>query len=331
MRPWRVLVGAGGSARIQAVLLLAAIVGVACVPIFVQNQYYIHIANMTMINIILVTGLNLISLTGQLSLCHAAFAGIGAYTSALLALGLSVPPIVGIFAGAAVSAGVALVMGAVILRLRGVFFVLITFLFGQIFTLMVLNAKDLTHGANGVVGIPSIRLGSLDFSSKANFFYFALCASILVVWVAWLLLRSSVGRAFASVEENLQLAESTGIDTRKYQILAFCVGSAFAGLGGGIIAHYIRYISPDTFTFWESVSYIVMMVVGGRGGLAGGVIGAVFLTPMPELLRGAQALQHIGYGTILILVLFFVPGGLITVWQTLRGYVRREPVPGSKP
>jgi len=307
--------GESGTPRSLMALYAILLAAVLALPVVVESPYYIHIANMTLINVILVTGLNVISRTGQLSLCHAAFVGIGGYTSALLSLRLGVPPIMGIVAGAAASAMVAFIIGSVILRLRGVFFVLVTFLFGQIFTLLVLNARDITKGANGLVSIPPIRIGMLDFSSKANFYYFVLTAAILVMWSTHLVLRSPTGRAFASIEENLPLAEATGVDTRHFQVLAFCIGSAFAGLGGGIIAHYIRYISPDTFTFWESVSYIVMLVVGGRSTLVGGAVGAMFLTPLPELLRGVTALQHIIYGLILILVLFFAPSGITILFR----------------
>lgn len=297
---------------------LALLALALALPQWVRNAYYMHIVNMTLINVILVTGLNVISRTGQLSLCHAAFAGIGAYASALLSLRLGVPPIVSIFVGAMASGICALAIGAVILRLRGVFFVLVTFLFGQIFTLLLLNAEPLTKGANGLVGIPPLRIGEWSFASKANFYYFALASAVGVVLFTWRLLRSPIGRAFSSVEENLALAESNGIDTRRYQIFAFVIGSMFAGFGGGAIAHYLRYISPDTFTFTESVSYIVMLVVGGRGSLAGGVIGALFLTPLPEVLRGMQSVSHIAYGAILIGALFVAPRGITELFRQWR-------------
>jgi branched-chain amino acid transport system permease protein len=312
---------AGSSRRVPVttwILLGLATLLLLALPHLLANAYYIHIANMTLINVVLVTGLNVISRTGQLSLCHAAFAGIGGYTSALLALHFKLPALVTVFCGAAMAGLVAWVIGSVILRLRGVFFVLVTFLFGQIFTLLLLNGAALTKGANGLVGIPPIRLGELSFASKANFYYFALFAAVLVVLLTWRLLRSPLGRAFSSVEENLPLAESTGIDTRRCQVLAFVIGSAFAGFGGAAIAHYVRYVSPDTFTFWESVAYIVMLVVGGRGTLAGGVVGAVVLTPLPELLRGAQALSHVAYGTILIVALFIAPKGLVELLRSRR-------------
>lgn len=313
--------GSFGGPVLRRLLLGVAVLAALLLPQGVRNAYYQHIVNMTLINIILVTGLNLISRTGQLSLCHAAFAGIGGYTSALLSLRLGVPAAFSILLGAAASGLVALAIGAVILRLRGVFFVLVTFLFGQIFTLLVLNADTLTSGANGLVGIPALRVGSLSLASRANFYYFALVSAVAIVYFTWRLLRSPIGRAFSSVEENLALAESNGIDTRRMQIFAFALGSAIAGFGGGAIAHYMRYISPDTFTFTESVSYIVMLVVGGRGTLAGGVIGALFLTPLPELLRSVQAVSHMAYGVILIAALFVAPRGitqLVRQWR-LRG------------
>jgi len=303
--------------------LVLALVLLLALPHLLHNAYYVHIANLTLINVILVTGLNVISRTGQLSLCHAAFAGIGGYTSALLALRFGLPPILSMLIGAAASGLVALAIGSVILRLRGVFFVLVTFLFGQIFTLLVLNAETLTQGANGLVGIPPIRIAGISFASKTNFYYFALCAAVIVVYFTWRLLRSPTGRAFACVDENLPLAESSGVDTRRFQILAFVIGSAIAGFGGGIIAHYVRYISPDSFTFWESVAYIVMLVVGGRGSLAGGVVGALFLTPLPEVLRGAQALSNVLYGVILIAVLFVAPMGITELARRVRALARK--------
>lgn len=292
-------------------------------PMAVDSIFYIHIGNLAFINAILVLSLSLIARIGQLSLCHAAFAGIGAYTTALLGLRLGMPPLFGILAGSFLAGMVAMAIGSVILRVRGVYFVLVTFLFGQLLTLALLDTASLTGGANGLVGIPPIMVFGESLSAPANFYYLALGVAVLVFIFLRALLRSQAGRAFASIEENLTLAEASGIDTKNYQLLAFSIGSAIAGLGGALLAHYINFISPETFTFWESVAYIVMLVVGGRSSLVGALIGVAFLTPLPELLRGTEAFQNIIYGAILIVILLFLPGGLVTLPAKLRALRHR--------
>jgi branched-chain amino acid transport system permease protein len=295
--------------------LLAAL---AAVPSLFPNVFYLHIANLIFLNVIFAASLGLILKTGQLSLCHAAFAGLGAYASALLAIKLKLSPILGVLTGAAGAGIMALLLGLVILRLRGVYFVLVTFLFGQLFNLVVLDAGDITRGANGIVGIPPIRAFEVNFGSPFNFYYLGLAVAALVVLFIWALLRSPTGRAFVSTQENLALAEASGIDTSGAQLLAFTIGSAIAGLGGGLMGQYVHFISPDTFTFWESVDGIVMVVIGGRSSLVGWIIGAVFLTPLPELLREAKSFQHVLYGSILVLVLMFLPNGLASIGARLR-------------
>lgn len=294
-------------------LVVLALAAFALFPLLVSNRFYLHIGNMLLINVVMVVGFGLISRTGQLSLCHAAFMGLGAYASALLSLRFGLSPILTIFLAAALCGLVAYALGAVILRLRGVYFVLVTFLIGQIFHLLLLDLTDLTRGANGLVGIPPIAVLGLRLTSQSMFFWFALVAAAVVVGFAAMLLRSPTGRAFSSIEENIVLAGASGINTALYQSVAFALGSAIAGLGGGLYAHYMRFISPDTFTFWVSVSFVVMVVVGGRGSMAGWLLGAAFITPLPEVLRGAQEYQQILYGAVLIVILIFLPGGLITL------------------
>jgi branched-chain amino acid transport system permease protein len=305
------------SAVWRRVYLIPLLVLLAALPILLPNVFYIHIANLIFLNVIFAVSLGLILRTGQLSLCHAAFAGIGAYTSALIEINFRIFPIVGVLSGACAAAVIAFLMGIVILRLRGVYFVLVTFLFGQLFDLIVLDADNITHGANGIVGIPPIRAFSVNFGSPFNFYYLSLVVAVVVVVFAWALLRSPTGRAFASTEENLALAEASGIDTSRNQLLAFTIGSGIAGLGGGLLGQYVHFISPDTFTFWESVSSIVMVVIGGRSSLVGWVLGAAFMTPLPEVLREAKAFQHVLYGGVLVGVLMFLPNGLVSLRQVL--------------
>jgi branched-chain amino acid transport system permease protein len=248
---------------------------------------------------------------------HAAFVAAGAYISALAALSFKLPPIFGIVLAGLVTGLAAVLLGKILLRLRGVYFVLVTFLAGQVFTLVVLNWESVTHGANGLIGIPAISIFGFPLSTRLRFYYFALAAFVLVVTFVWALMRSQYGRAFRSIAENIRLAESSGIDVSHYQVVAFALGSGIAGAAGAAMVHYVRFLSPDIFTFHDSVAYITMLVVGGRHSMIGGVLGALFLTPLPELLRGFVGAQHIIYGAILLAVLMFIPNGLVSIGRSL--------------
>jgi branched-chain amino acid transport system permease protein len=299
-----------------AVLLAAALI----VPQLTSNQFYLHLANLVLLNAIFAISLGLIASVGQISLMHSAFVAAGAYVSALAALNLKIPPILGIVLAGLITGLLAALLGKILLRLRGVYFILVTFLAGQVFTLIALNWDSVTHGANGLVGIPAISLLGFPLSTRLRFYYFALAAFVLVVSFIWLLMRSQYGRAFRSIAENVRLAESSGIDVSRYQIIAFALGSGIAGAAGAVMIHYVRFLSPDSFTFNDSISYITMLVVGGRHTLIGGILGALFLTPLPEALRGLVGAQHIVYGAILLGVLLFLPGGLVSIGQ---GYFKK--------
>src|SRR5690606_31068265 len=223
--------------RRRLILIVSAIVFAALVaiPSFVSNQFYLHMLTLTFYNAIFVVSFGLISRTGNLSLGHAAFAGVGAYVSALLAINFGVDPLLSIPIGAVVAGLLAWGIGAAILRLRGVYFVLVTFLFGQVFTLVMIDAREITGGANGIVGIPSLKMFGQSFTSVQNYYYVMLAGAALVVLFVWALLRSPIGRALSSVEENPVLAEAVGINTRRAQTLAFALGSGLAGFGGGLV------------------------------------------------------------------------------------------------
>ena len=316
--------GASGRKLLTRVAILATLAAALAAPQLTTNQFYLHIANLALLNAIFTMSLGLIAAVGQLSLGHAAFAAAGAYISALGALQLKIPPIFGIAIAGLAMGVVAAVLGTILLRLRGVYFVLVTFLAGQVCTLIALNWESVTRGANGLVGIPAISIFGYALSSRLQFYYFALAAFVAVFAFIWALMRSQYGRAFRSIAENMQLAESSGIDTSRYQVVAFALGSGIAGAGGAAMAHYIRYISPDTFTFHESIAYITMLVVGGRQALLGAVLGAAFLTPLPEALRGFVSVQHIIYGAILLGVLLFLPGGLYSIGRLFAAVMTRS-------
>ena len=243
----------------------------------------------------------------------------------LLSMRLGMPFLLSALIAMAFPALIAFLLGAVILRLRGVYFVLVTFAFGELVRLVFLEWEDLTGGANGIANVPPASLFGWVLDSKLSFYVLAAGLALACVGFMWALFRTPAGHTVDAVGENGALAEASGLSVHRTQLFAFTVGSALAGLAGSLNAHYVGYVSPESFNFSLSVTTIIMMVVGGRYYIIGPLIGALVMTPLPEFFRGAVQSQNIFYGIALILMLRFMPQGLagLTLWQRFAG--RRGP------
>jgi branched-chain amino acid transport system permease protein len=279
----------------------------------VASPFTLHVGVLIFLNAILVLSLLVVARVGQLSVCPAAFAGIGGYASALLTAGGDVSFVVAAAIGVTLAIAVALALGWLILRLRGVYFVLITFIFGQIVNLLILDLEPITGGSVGVADIPAPYLFGLIASSKMAYYYLSLVSLAIVYALVEWIAASSLGQASRAISQNLKLAESCGIPTRLVQTVAFAISCGIAAIGGILMAHYFRFIAPANFDFWLSVSVLVMLVVGGRTSALGACFGAIFMTLLPELLRSTSELQHILYGVVVLIALRFMPGGLASV------------------
>ena len=266
----------------------------------VINSYYAGIINLALINIMLAVSLNLIvGFTGQLCLGHAGFMSIGAYLSAILTQKAELPFMVSIFIGAIIACIIAALIGYPTLRLTGDYFAITTLAFCEIIRIVIMNI-DFIGGARGLTGIPK----------KTNFTTAFIFAVITIV-IIYNIIHSSQGRAMLSVRENEIAAESMGINAFKYKIMAFVIGAFFAGLAGGLYAHYMGYIQPTAFDFNKSIDYLTFVVFGGMGSLSGSVIATIILTFLPELLRGFQNFRMILYPLALIILMIFRPQGLL--------------------
>ncbi|MDP4088113.1 MAG: branched-chain amino acid ABC transporter permease [Bacillota bacterium] len=251
------------------------------------------------INIILAVGLNLIiGFTGQLSLGFAGFMSIGAYAATIVTTKWDLPFIVALLFGAVVSGLIGLIIGYPILRLKGDYLAICTLGFGQI-VMVILQNIDSLGGARGLTGIPKLT----DF----NWIFFSAVICIIVVRN---ILTSSQGRAMISVREDEIASESMGINTTKYKILAFAIGSMLAGLAGGFYAHNYYTIAPKNFDFLKSLDILIFVVFGGMGSLSGSVIAAGVLTLLPEALRFMQNYRMVIYPILLIILMLFRPQGL---------------------
>jgi len=283
-------------------------------PIFVNEVFFTYIGTLVLLYTIGAASLHLVLRIGHLSLGHAAFMGLGGYTSALLTTRLGWPFVPAFLASGLVPAAVALIVGPIVLRLRGVYFVLITFTFGEVVRLTFNEWQSLTGGADGIFRIPPPHPLLVD---KRAYYYFALVMATLCVGIVARILTSQTGRYVDAIREGERLAQSSGVPILRFKVMIFCIACGLVGLQGSLLAHYIHFIAPGSYAFNESLNLLVMNVIGGMGNLAGPLIGAGFLTALPEFLRGWVELQRVLYGIVLILVMLFVPGGLIELGRRM--------------
>lgn len=305
----------------KTVVLVAILAMIACVPFLWGSRYIFHIATMTAIMIPMAAGMNIMLKIGQLSLAQAAFMGLGAYASALLTMRLGVPAPLSLLFGGVLAAVVAGVLGPVFLRIKGVYFVLLTFAFGQIVNLILQDWVSLTGGNSGIYGIPKFEIFGLRLTQVHHYYILALIFAAAVIAVLRALEKSDVGAILESLNDNEMLSRSLGANALSWRIATFVVSAFVAGISGGIYAFYIGFLSPDPFGFRMVVDLIVMNVVGGIGTIFGPVLGAIFIVPLPELLRDAREYQLLIYAGILIFFILFVRNGI----ASLLGLNNRKP------
>ncbi len=308
---------------IQKVGIVLAVTAALAFPQLGLKNYYLHIAVLSLLHILLALGLNLIAgYAGQLSLAHAAFFGIGAYTTALLTLNqhwsfwLAAP------IGAVVAGLVAVAIGLPTLRLKGPYFVISSMGFGEIVRLIFLNWQSVTRGPNGLPGIPApdpINLGfiKLTFESRMESYYLILFVLFGVLILYYNLVNSRIGRALRAIRNDYIAAQVMGIHIAFYRILAFAGGAALAGLTGALYSGYIRFISPDTFTSGESINILIMMVIGGMGTIVGPIIGAVAITYLLETMRVFAEYRLVIYGLLMFVVILYMPQGVAGMLESL--------------
>lgn len=292
-----------------------AAIALAVIPYLINERFSYHIAILVCFAAIGACSLHLIIRTGHVSLCHSAFIGVGAYVSANIVVTFGLPFVGGLIGGTLAAAVLALLIGPIILRLTGKYFVLITFLLGEILRMVFVDWQAATGGANGFSDIPA---PAPIFVDPKMFYLLALAAAALSVGICARILSSEIGRFVNAIRESEQLAECVGVPVIRTKIMIFVIACAFAGFAGALTAHYARYISPPNFGPLESLNLVIMNVIGGMNTLVGPMIGAFFLVLVPELLRGYVQLQHIIFGIVLIVVMAFMPGGIAGIVDTLR-------------
>jgi len=299
----------------------------------------LNIFNLIFIYIVGAHGLNLLTgYTGQISLGHGAFMGVGAYTAGILA-NMGVPFWAALPAAGLMAAAVGMIFGIPSLRLKGLYLAIATMAAQFILIYAMRNWDSLTGGSSGLIVEPASLFG-LEFSNDFNFYYLGLAFAIGATMYLKNLTRTRTGRAFVAVRDRYLAAEVIGVNLFKYRILSFGISSFMVGISGGLWAFYITIISDEHFTMWLSVQYLAMVIVGGLGYVLGSIFGVVFMVVLPELLRlptealssvfpnisGIFAsLRELVFGLVVILFLIFEPDGMAARWHTIRAYWKLWP------
>lgn len=309
------------SRHLKPLLLLLGLVLLAVAPVG-QGNYAIYILCMWLIYGIAAMGLNLtLGYAGQISLAQASFMGIGAYVTALLTLA-GWPWLAAMPLGVLLCFVVGLALGFPALRVQGHFLAFVTLAFNTLFFLVARNEDWLTGGANGLSGMPRPKFWLFDTAGQVPFYYFTLIVFVVAAALLYGIVRSPWGRAFKALRENPVRAESLGLDTRWITLLAFAIGSAYAGLAGALVTPLVQYIDPNAFAFEQSLRVLLMVVVGGAGFFWAPLLGAAVVIMLPEVLRFTEGYYLMIYAVMVIVLMVFCPSGLIGLGGRLRDRFR---------
>jgi branched-chain amino acid transport system permease protein len=326
---------ASGPRRIRLALPLA---GFLAFP-FMASEYWVYWACLIAINTISATGLNILAgFTGLASLGQAAFMGVGAYTVALLDLHAGMPFALNLIMAGAVAAAIGIVVGLPSLRVKGLYLAIATIAASVIFEFVFTNWESVTHGGRGLNVTPASLFG-IELARPEQLYWIILPIAALMVVAAANLFRTRIGRAFIAIRDRDISAEVLGIPLLRYKLLSFGLSSFYAGIAGGLWAYFFRVVTPESFPLLMSIFFLAAIIVGGMGTILGGILGAVFMTMVPELLKFAVGLlpggveltvflspvRTIIFGLLIIGFLVFEPHGLAEVWRRIRRFFHLWP------
>lgn len=307
--------------------ILGLILVLVLLPIINPEPGFIYVVNMIFLLIIPAMSLNVIMSTGHVNFAHSAFFAMGAYTSTFLAMKAGLPfwlclPLAGV-----VNAIVALGLGWIILRIKGPYFFLVTVAFGEMFIRSLTYFKNITGGHQGIEHIPrpSITIPHLinfTFASEFSFYYLMLAVMLVSVFVMHRLQKGHWGLTWRAAREADVVAESAGVNVIRYKVMAFAVGTFFAGIGGSLYAHYVTFINPGTFGMLLMFSILFSVIVGGREYFYGPIIGMTLLRTCSTLVARMAIYEQLIYGIIILIVILVFPGGVASLPQAI---IRRWP------
>lgn len=304
----------GGLAALAAVLAFA--------PLFFPNTYFYDLASNAIFNAIVCVGLNLlIGYAGQISLGHAGFVALGAYGSALFTAKLGMPPLVALVVSAAGVGALAFLISRPILKLKGHYLAMATLGIGIIIHIVLKTEARITGGPDGI-SVPSFSLFGFILDGDRAWYWTGAALLVVAVWLALNIIDSPVGRALRALHGSEVGAETVGIDTTRYKVMAFVVSAVFASVAGSLVAHKTSFITPDISGFFYSIELVTMVVLGGMASTFGAVVGAVILTLLPQVLAAFDDYEAMVLGAIMMGTMIFMPKGLLPSLPRL--FKRRE-------
>lgn len=301
----------------QIGLVLAAIVALV-LPLVIRDNYFLSVVISAFITAIAVYGLNvLVGFTGQLSLAHAGFFGIGGYTAGLLMVNgvsfwLALP------ASLALTGTLAFFVGMIALRTRGAYFAVFTLALGVIITISIERWENVTGGTDGLIGIPPpTAIGPLAFTSLAAQYYLVLAFLALTIYISISIAQSLVGRSFIAIRQSENLARAIGIDVGRTMRLSFVISATLAGLAGVLYASYLGYIGPGMSSVAMTFRMLLFLMLGGAGSLAGPLVGTLLISIAMQALQAFEQYQLVVLGPLLVVIMIFFPNGLAGIWGSL--------------
>ena len=292
---------------------------------WIGGRYFVHVCIMILTYIIATSGLRTIFISGQASIGHAAFMGIGAYCSAILAMRAGLTPWLTIPFGAGAAMLIATFSGYLFSRLRAMYFAMVTAFFGVAVEALIRTWVGLTGGRAGLTGLPGLGAFNLPFIGEINFatskipyYYVLLVLALFTLVVLYRIERSRTGMNWMAIAQSPLVASSIGISETRFRILAFAVGCFFAGLAGGVYAHYSSVLSSSSFSLMPSINLFMFMLFGGTRYFAGPVVGVIVMMAIPEIFRPLKEYAPFIYGGVMLVVVFFMPAGLAGLYDSVR-------------
>lgn len=332
---------------IRYIAIAIFVIAVAVMPLVTDSRYYLTIGNFIGVYAIVAIGLALlIGYAGQVSMAQAAFFGIGAFTSAILTTKFGFNPWLALVIGALIAASIAGIIGVPLLKLEGHVLAVATLALSIVVYTLFVQLRPITGGYDGIGGIPGISIGGLVFKSDFSYYYLIWAFVLIIFVLSSNIVNSRVGRALRSIHRffggSEVAAESLGVSPTKYKVQVFMLSAAWASIAGSLYAHWITFVNPEPFSIFISILMLIMVTIGGMGSLWGAIIGScvivisgeLFRELVPRLIPGAAGeMEMIAYGLILILILLFMPRGLVSApaliksWATkVRGRARRPEI-----
>jgi branched-chain amino acid transport system permease protein len=293
----------------RGLLLLAAVL--AALPLVLPNSFYMDVAVRIAINAIVVIALNLLmGYTGQISLGHAGFFGIGAYASAILTARFGLPPVLALLAGAVAAGLLALLLARPVLRLKGHTLAMATLGMGIIISIVITNEVAYTGGPDGT-SVPGFTLGAWTIDGENAWYAVVSVLLLATAWASLNLINSPTGRALQAIHGSEIAARVAGIDVTRYKVKVFVLSAVVASLAGSINAHYVGFVTPGVASFFHSIELVTMVVVGGMASVFGSIVGAALLTLLPQVLSQFEGWETVIYGVILAVTMIVMPRGLV--------------------